>query len=163
MDNAVCFTGKRPNSMPWGNDESNPLCIDLKERIESAVEMTIKKGYTHFITGMAQGADIFCAEAVIKLKERYPHITLEAAVPCPEQTERWGWSYKRRYSEILGNCSSVKILRDKYVTGCMQERNRYMVDNARLVIAIYNGSGGGTASTIKYARNKGRFVCVIGF
>ena len=43
-----------------------------------------------------------------------------------------------------------------YDRGCMQRRNRYMVDRSALVLSVYNGiPKGGTAQTLAYAmRNK---------
>ena len=40
----------------------------------------------------------------------------------------------------------------------MEKRNRYMVDNASVVVAVYDGRQGGTASTIAYAAKKGREI-----
>ena len=35
----------------------------------------------------------------------------------------------------------------------MFRRNRYMVDNANLLLAAYDGQPGGTAMTVEYAEN----------
>ena len=43
----------------------------------------------------------------------------------------------------------------------MIERNEYMLNNSSLVIALYNGLGGGTKSTIDKAKKKGIDVVVI--
>ena len=44
----------------------------------------------------------------------------------------------------------------------MFQRNRWMVDHASFVIAVYNGSGkGGTAYTVDYARKTNRAVIQI--
>ncbi len=53
-------------------------------------------------------------------------------------------------------------LNARYTPQCMQERNRYMVDHANYILAVYNGSGkGGTAYTIRYAREKKKETIVI--
>ena len=44
---------------------------------------------------------------------------------------------------------------ERYVPGCMQRRNRYLVDHASLLIAAYDGSSGGTRNTIQYAISRG--------
>ena len=44
---------------------------------------------------------------------------------------------------------------DHYAPGCMQRRNRYMVDHSALVIAVYDGSAGGTRQTLEYAIRRG--------
>ena len=46
-----------------------------------------------------------------------------------------------------------------YTRGCMLRRNRYMVDHSALVIAVYDGTPGGTCRTLEYAlRQKVSFV-----
>lgn len=44
----------------------------------------------------------------------------------------------------------------------MLERNRYMVDHAAYLLAVYDGGNkGGTAYTVRYAREKKREIIVI--
>jgi nucleoside 2-deoxyribosyltransferase len=38
---------------------------------------------------------------------------------------------------------------------CMFRRNRYLVENADLLLAVYDGLPGGTAMTVGYAREIG--------
>lgn len=81
-----CFTGHRPQKLPFGFNESDERCVLLKQKIREKVEyLIIKQGVTHFIVGMALGVDIYSAEIVLALKEKYPQITLECAIPCKNQ------------------------------------------------------------------------------
>ena len=32
-ETSCCFTGHRPDKLPWRNDESDPRCVRLKEEI----------------------------------------------------------------------------------------------------------------------------------
>ena len=109
----------------------------------------------HFICGMAEGCDLYFAETVLALKARYPHITLEAAIPCPTQADGWSEAQKSRYREILRRCDYETMVQQSYTPGCMQRRNRYMVDHASLLIAVNDGLRGGTRSTIEYAFKRG--------
>ncbi len=43
----------------------------------------------------------------------------------------------------------------------MQVRNEYMVDRADLVLALWNGTPGGTGNCVRYARTRGVPVFVI--
>lgn len=43
----------------------------------------------------------------------------------------------------------------------MHERNRYMVTNSSLMIALYNGLPGGTQKTIEFAREQGLEIIII--
>ena len=78
-----CFTGHRPDKLPWGVREDDPRCTDLKARLAAALEAEYDAGTRHFICGMARGADLYFAEAVLALRERRSGVTLEAARPGP--------------------------------------------------------------------------------
>ena len=49
----------------------------------------------------------------------------------------------------------------QYTRSCMFRRNRYMVDNANLLLAAYDGQPGGTAMTVEYAENTGVPVQIV--
>ena len=75
------FTGHRPQSLPFGFDESDKRCTSLKSVMRDQIVALIEnEGVTHFITGMALGVDMYAAEIVLDLKSKYPHITLESAL-----------------------------------------------------------------------------------
>lgn len=148
---SCCFTGHRPAKLPWGFDENDERCAALKKRILDAVETACEEGYTHFICGMAMGCDLYFAEAVLAAKERFPGVTLEAAIPCLTQTDGWPEEQKERYQRILSACDYETVVQERYSRDCMQRRNRYMVDHATMLIAAHDGLPGGTRSTVLYA------------
>ena len=149
------FTGHRPSKLPWGSDERDIRCIALKAKLRAAVESAIVEGMEHFICGMAEGCDLYFAETVLALKETYPHITLEAALPCPTQADKWSAAQRGRYRALLEKCDMETMVQQEYTPGCMQRRNRYMVDHAALLIAVNDGAPGGTRNTILFALRQG--------
>ena len=66
---SCCFTGHRPAKLPWGTDEGDERCLRLKARLREVIARAVDDGYTHFICGMAEGCDLYCAEAVLALRE----------------------------------------------------------------------------------------------
>ena len=156
-----CFTGHRPNALPWKNDEKSPACIVFRIRLKEEIVNAINSGYTHFISGMALGVDTLVAETVLELKSSYPQITLECAIPCVNQDERWNKFSKARYADIKKRADKITLVSEYYFDGCMQKRNAYMVDNSSMIIAGYSGTGGGTKNTLTYAYRKGLKVVVI--
>ena len=64
-----CFTGHRPDKLPWGEDETDPRCLSLKQRLAAALEDIYRDGVRHFICGMARGADLYFAERSVTPKE----------------------------------------------------------------------------------------------
>jgi len=152
---SCCFTGHRPAKLPWGYHEDDPRCTELKRRIHIAVEAAYEEGYRHFLCGMAQGCDLYFCEAVIALRSRCEGVTLEAAVPCPTQAENWPAIQRSRYRCLLAECDFETVVSAQYHPGCMQRRNRYMVDHSSLLIAAFDGSIGGTRRTVEYALKRG--------
>ena len=96
-----CFTGHRPGKLPWGLNEEDPRCLELKRRLWDAVETAWEMGKRHFLCGMAMGCDLYFGETVVELRRRHPEVTLEAAVPCPGQADNWGRELRERYVRLL--------------------------------------------------------------
>lgn len=155
------FTGHRPAKLPWGMNENDPRCIALKEEMAIRLEAIYSAGYTHFICGMAIGCDFYFAEAVIALREKYPDITLEAAIPCGNQPDRWAENQRRRYNSLIDRCDSIKVIQINYTPDCMMRRNEYIVDNSALMLACFDGRPGGTMKTLLYAeRNEVKTIII---
>lgn len=164
MDNAktCCFTGHRSQGLPFGFDEERPACKQLKALLHQEIERLITEcGVTHFISGMALGIDQIAAELVLELKKSYPEITLECALPCETQAARWSIAQRERYYTIVSRCDVETLLQTSYTADCMQKRNRYMVDQSRFVIAVWNGRPSGTGSTVRYAKEQGKQLIII--
>ena len=154
MPGACAFTGHRASKLPWGYNEYDPRCIELKQRLLDTAEAVCSAGYTHFICGMADGCDIYFCEAIVSLRESHPEITLEAAVPFEGQADRWPAAQRQRYERLICECDKTTLIQREYTPGCMMKRNRYMVDRADLIIACYDGKTGGTFNTLRYALEK---------
>ena len=157
-----CFTGHRPQSLPWGFNENDIRCKKMKKILKREIIKTINMGYTTFITGMALGFDIVCAEIVLELKKRYPLIRLIGAIPCKTQDKLWQYKDRQRYKNVLAKLDEVRCIYDDYVGSiCIIERNQYMINNSSMIIALYNGTSGGTKMTLEYAEKKNLKIIVI--
>lgn len=158
----VCgFTGHRPEKLPWGTDERDERCLALKQRLEQVLRQEIRHGADTFLCGMARGCDFYFAEAVLTLKEQGLSLRLEAVLPCPEQAERWPAADRLRYERLLVECDGVYLLEPAYSEGCMLRRNRAMVDRADVILSVWDGSSGGTQSTVRYARRSGKRIVAL--
>ena len=157
-----CFTGHRPQSLPFRFDEQDSRCLRLKQVLRKEIErQIIEEGVTHFISGMTIGVDMYAAEIVLDLKKKYPQITLEAAIPCETQAVKWTVPLRERYYDIAARCDKETMLQRHYTPDCMHKRNRYMVDAADTVIAVWNGSPSGTGKTVQYAADQGKTIVII--
>ena len=157
-----CFTGHRPQKLPWGFNERHPQCENLKKRLAVEIENAIKEGYHTFWCGMALGFDLMCAEAVLKLKKHYPKIKLFGALPCKNQEKKWHLIWQERYQQILAQLDGVRCIFDEYNGAeCMHERNQFMINASSLVVALFDGKAGGTKKTLEFAKKKGCKIVVL--
>lgn len=115
----------------------------------------------HFIyEGQADGVDLTAAFAAFQ-----SDIPFEAVVPyAGHQSMMPSDLWKDVWGNAVEAAHNVEILSDsqKYPGHwCMHNRNRYMVDHADEVLAVWNGEeSGGTWATVKYARSKNKKIHV---
>ena len=152
---SCAFTGHRENKLPWRGNENDARCVELKKRIFDTVLSLYEGGIRHFICGMATGCDTYFCEAVLALREQHEDVTLEAAIPCEEQSSKWNAAQKERYDRLSLEWDYLTVIQHSYTPECYIRRNHYMVDNAAVLVAAYDGKPGGTQSTILYAIRQG--------
>jgi len=131
-------TGHRP-------DKLGGYSLDAREDLISFAINILPKGT--FITGIALGWDQAVAEACLRTNQ--PYI---AAVPFLGQEDTWPSNSIRQYRRLLDNAEEVHYINPPgYAAWKMQKRNQWMVDRADAVLALWNGSPGGTANCVAYA------------
>lgn len=141
------FTGHRdiPDSM-----ESH-----LFQRVMDGVHYLYSKKIKTFLAGGAIGFDTLAAKAVIECRKIHQDIRLILVLPCQDQARRWKQSDIDTYESIKDLADEVICLSDHYYSGCMHNRNRYLIDNSSACICYLTQESGGTAYTVKYAKNSG--------
>lgn len=162
FDQCCAFTGHRPKKFPWGYDEADARCVTLKQTLAKQIAKLVDAGYTDFLSGMAEGTDTWAALDVLALKKENPTLKLQCVLPCEGQADQWSASAREVYFSILEQANNVVYVSREYSKDCMLKRNRYLVDHAACLLAVYNGEQrGGTAMTVRYARKMGREVIIL--
>ena len=133
--------------------------FDIKV-LDREIKQLIDGGTEIFYCGMARGFDLIAAECVLKYKKKYA-LKLIACIPCLDQTKYYSHADKFRYKKILCYCDDKIIVAPDYYDGCMQERNKIMVDRADAVLAYLSRKSGGTYFTVNYAEKQGKKIIVI--
>ena len=134
----------------------------LRAVLAEQIAMLVNAGFTQFLSGMAEAVDTWCALSVLDLREKYPTIKLHCILPCKEQADKWSVSSQDLYHSILERADSIVYVSRTYYKICMLDRNRFLVDHAAALLAVYNGERrGGTAATMRYAQKVGREIIVI--
>lgn len=147
--------GYRPSKMPWGYDETDARCVEFRFRLREALEYLIGQGYTDFMSGGALGFDQMAAEIVLSLREKYPWVRLIMVIPFDGQADKWSQEQRERWLSIIEASDKVIHISHAYDKGVFFRRNHYLVENANLLLAAYDGQPGGTAGTVAYAKRHG--------
>ncbi|MBR5520762.1 MAG: DUF1273 family protein [Oscillospiraceae bacterium] len=143
MDKRCCFTGHRV--IP------DDKYVKIMQSLRHHILKLYTEGYTVFNIGGAQGFDTMAAQAVLKLKENFPDVQLHLYLPYPGQSDKWSGTDREVYRHILRHSDKAVYSAQDYTPGCINSRNRALVDNADICIAFCNQTSGGTVYTIGYA------------
>jgi uncharacterized phage-like protein YoqJ len=106
---------------------------------------------------------MWAGEAVMELARTRPDAELCCAVPFAGQEQSWSAELRRRYYAMLAAAAEVKVLRESFARDCYFARNRWLVDNSHMLLAVYDGGAerSGTRYTVEYARRRGReIICI---
>lgn len=144
-----CFSGYRAEKMPFPADD--PRADALMVALDQAIANAAAQGYTAFLSGMSTGFDLWAAEAVLHAREQLP-VQLLCAVPFDQQADHYPPDWKRRFNHCLLAADQVFALSRRYYNGCYAARNRFMVESSSLLICYFDGKPGGTAQTVRMAR-----------
>lgn len=149
----IAFSGHRPDKL-GGYRLPNPTYIHICQEIEKT--LTELRPYM-VITGMALGVDQWAANVARKMK--IPYI---AAIPFEGQECKWPKRSQRTYRALRKLAMGETIVcPGDYSAEKMQLRNQWMVDNADALIAIWDGSRGGTKNCIEYAKSQNKQIYYI--
>lgn len=130
-------------------------------KIDLAVEQLYGEGIATFLCGMAMGFDMAAAESVIRMRSLLTsnNIRLIAIIPFRGQQTRFPAAERLRYEHILSESDEVIILSERYIPESYSRRNDFLVDNASVLVAWYDGiHSGGTHYTVTRARRLARRI-----
>lgn len=146
-DRTACFTGHR--KIPVKQYDA------IYERLKATIVSLIERNYRFFGAGGAIGFDTMAAQAVLAIRNQYPHIRLILVLPCRSQAEKWSEYDRAIYEHIKAQADKVVYTAQEYTKNCMHLRNRHLVDNSNVCICYLTERTGGTAYTVSYARMQG--------
>jgi uncharacterized phage-like protein YoqJ len=169
----ISVTGPRPKKFGNIYDVYHPIYIAIGKEMRKFIltqagfdKTTGSFSYPNeilLISGMALGIDTIWALVALKLKKQFPNkFKLECAIPCKNHSDNWEEESKTLYANILRQADIVTyVSKEEYRPYLMQKRNMYMVDKADMIFAVWDGTSGGTANCINYAKKKKRPIYVL--
>lgn len=144
----ISGTGHRPDKLGGYSDDV------FKHLVALAQDYILGHRPSYIITGGALGWDQALAEAA-----RYEKVPYAVFVPFVEFDCKWPQSSRDKLKALIHGADQVKVICEAGYAGWkMQERNKAMVDAAHTVLALWNGTDGGTHNCIKYAKKEGKLI-----
>lgn len=160
IEHRLAFTGHRQFAGSY--DENTPTGLWIRERLALLIRKAVDHGFRTFVSGGALGLDTWAAEEVIRQRDAGADIHLVMAIPCARQDVRWTPESRTRYRQILKAANCVHFCsKDRYEPGCMDARDRWMLENVGTVLAFLERQGSGTGRAVSTALSLGRKVIVV--
>ena len=155
-EKTVAFTGNRTLKTSTGRPDTNLENV-LRTELSFCLEECYNEGKRNYITGMAIGWDMLCAEEVLKFKAKHSDVKLIAAIPFQGQELMYGQRDKDRYKIIYEAADHIEYITEGgYDNNAYHKRNDWMIANACEIMAYDSHQPrSGTASTVRKAKLNG--------
>lgn len=139
----VAFTGHRPDKL-GGWDLHHPVITQVRRALRDGLA---KNWPVYAISGMALGVDQWAAETCVEMG-----IPFHAALPCDDMDATWPMGARERWRALLDKAKEIHVVSPgPYKPWKLQRRNEWMVDNCTKLLAVFDGSPGGTYNCLAYA------------
>jgi uncharacterized phage-like protein YoqJ len=160
----IAVTGHRPPKI-GGYTPTAPKRLWIRDQLRSTLHQIQQELPRRFqvrgITGMALGVDqdfaLICQDL---------GIPYDAYIPGSqgEQTSKWSWNKHalQLYANLIaGAQNTINVPNISNYIQTLQARNEAMVNAADLLLAVWDGSSGGTYNCIRYAEKSSRPIHII--
>jgi uncharacterized phage-like protein YoqJ len=149
----IAFSGHRPPKLGGyhlPNPTYNYVCQQIEKTLQELQPIKV-------ISGMALGIDQWAASIAHKLG-----IPFIAAIPFAGQEGAWPEESQRIYRSLLNKADdAIFICEGGYEAIKMQIRNQWMVNNCNKLIAVWDGTPGGTGNCVQYAKSVNKDIIYI--
>ncbi|WP_078598587.1 DUF4326 domain-containing protein [Evansella clarkii] len=160
----IGFTGHRPNKL-GGYDLTAPGYLNLQEDLETYIKRNLEVfdmvvGHS----GLALGGDTIWSKAILAMKEKYPgRVQFHAEIPMMEQASAWFkksdidfWHEqveRADFTSVYGSLDGVEEHKRRGLAAkFLNLRNEGMLDHSNVLLALHDGSSGGTGNAVAYAK-----------
>lgn len=153
----IAGAGHRPDKLGeiWSPGRWTPAIAVIKHKLAA---------YGHelrVISGMMVGFDLMLAEACAELKSEGAPIRWVAALAYEGQEEAWHHDAAgaTEWYEKLARLADERVAVSREATReAFELRGRWMVQEANALLVCWDGSSGGTGTTVELARADGKPV-----
>jgi len=166
MIKTCAITGHRPTRFKFKYKENYAGCKRLKKRLHDQFTLLYEQGVRRFLVGGSLGVDMWSGEILLDLQKQpeYSDIELVIVLPYPGHDARWDERSKQRMAFLLKHCAEHQTIGTDASPESFDKRNRYLVDHADYLVAVYDNDRtvrSRTGHTVRYAEERGKQITLI--
>ena len=136
------ITGHRPTRFKFKYKENYAGCKRLKKRLHDQFILLYEQGVRRFLVGGSLGVDMWSGEILLDLQKQPEYSDIELVIELT-------------YPGHIGTDASPESF---------DKRNRYLVDHADYLVAVYDNDRtvrSRTGHTVRYAEERGKQITLI--
>ena len=165
MEQLTCaIIGQHPMRFPWGFDEEDSGCQDLKLALAQKIMELRQQGVTRFAVVADCGVGLYAGECINALRQHDPDLMLFVVTPHEEQATKWAPYLRERYFKLLADCTLMEAASLRQTPDCEYDAYRKIIDYADMVLAAYDPAtarGDAIDWAMEYAKERARSVALL--
>ncbi len=166
MENRNCCAvlGQHPIRFPWGFDEEDEDCQELKLALAQKIMELRQQGVTRFAVVADCGIGLYAGECVNALRQTDSELMLFVVTPHEEQATKWAPYLRERYFKLLEDCTIMEAASLRKTPTCELDAYRKIIDYADMLLAVYDSAtarGDAVDWAMEHAQKQGREILLI--
>lgn len=141
MDKPVrcAVMGQHPMRFPWGFDEEDDRCRNLKIELAQQIMALRQSGVSQFLVACDCGVGLYAAEIVNGLRATTDHdLMLICYTPYEEQATKWAPYLRERYFDMLTACTYLSAVCEVGAPDAQLQAYKRIIDLADVVLTVYD-------------------------
>ena len=165
MENYRCaIIGQHPMRFPWGFDEEDAKCRQLKLELAQCIMELRQCGVTEFQVACDPGVGLYAGEIVNITKQNDEAMRLVCVTPFEEQATKWTPQLRERYFNMLAGCTELDCIDFHEQPDAQLLAYQRIIKQSGVVLAVYApdlADGSAEDKAVSYALALGRPVMLI--
>ena len=156
--------GQPPMRFPWGFDEEDSGCQNLKLELAQKIMELRQQGVTRFAVVADYGVGLYAGECVNALRQTDGELMLFVVTPHEEQATKWEPYLRVRYFKLLEDCTIMELASHRQTPKCEYDAYRKIIDYADMILAAYDPTtarGDAVDRAMEYAKKRGLPVMLL--
>ena len=139
MKNYRCAVmGQHPMRFPWGFDEDDECCGQMKLVLLQQIMGLRQQGVTQFLVACDYGIGLYAAEQINKLRKSDPGLMLFCITPHEEQSTKWAPYLRERYFKMLEDCTDMDCAGQSNESDAQLTAYKKIIDCADMLLTVFD-------------------------